>query len=331
MGLLDEEENKIDFTDDELNLNDKKRVNLFSWQGQFSPEFVYKILNKYTNENDIVFDPFVGSGTVLVESARLGLKCGGNELNYAPYTFSRFYKYCNIHDDERENNTEMKKVFEEIISIIGENKREKLITKMMNLPYSEKEVTVVQGDARNMQDIEDDFCSFVLTSPPYINVLNYHQQYRKEVEELGENVLVTAKNEIGANRKNRGNRFLTIRDYIFEMADVLGEISRICSKGGRVVFVVGRRTTVNGCEVNNSEILYQLCKMLGFEYLTRQERQFKNRFGKIITEDVVHFENTKNFNSDKSMIVEYVISVFKSLENDKNKLMIDEAISRTTV
>jgi hypothetical protein len=37
MGLLDEKENTIDFTDDELNLNDKKRVNLFSWQGQFSP------------------------------------------------------------------------------------------------------------------------------------------------------------------------------------------------------------------------------------------------------------------------------------------------------
>lgn len=331
MGLLDEKENDIDFTDDELNLTDKKRVNVFPWQGQFSPEFVYKILNKYTNENDIIFDPFVGSGTVLVEASRLGLKCGGNELNYAPYTFSRFYKYCNILGDERQNNTEMKKVFEEIISIIGENKREKLITKMMNLPYSEKEVTVVQGDARNIQDIEDDFCSFVLTSPPYINVLNYHQQYRKEVEQLGENVLMTAKSEIGANRKNRGNRFLTIRDYIFEMSDVISEISRICTKRGRVIFVVGRKTTVNGCVVNNSEIIYQLCKMLGLDYLTRQERKFKNRFGKIIIEDVIHFSNNKELTKDKSMIVNYIIQLLQSLTNDENKLMIEDAIVRTTV
>lgn len=331
MGLIDEKENRDDFNDDELNLTDRKRTNLFSWQGQFSPEFVYKILSRYTNECDVVFDPFVGSGTVLVESARLGLKCIGNELNYAPYIFSQFYRYCNISKNERQDNNEMKKIFEEIISIIGENNREKLTLKMMSLPYSKNEVVVKQGDARDMRYFEDDCCSFVLTSPPYINVLNYHQQYRKEVEQLGENVLMTAKSEIGANRKNRGNRFLTIRDYIFEMSDVISEISRICTKRGRVIFVVGRKTTVNGCVVNNSEIIYQLCKMLGLDYLTRQERKFKNRFGKIIIEDVIHFSNNKELTKDKSMIVNYIIQLLQSLTNDENKLMIEDAIVRTTV
>ena len=73
-------------------------------------------------------------------------------------------------------------------------------------------------------------------------------------------------------------------------------------------------------------------KILGVnENATEEVVASDKRFVKIITEDVIHFENTKNFNNDKHMIVEYIISVFKSLENDKNKMMIDEAISRTSV
>lgn len=44
----------------------------------------------------------------------------------------------------------------------------------------------------------------VLTSPPYINVYNYHQQYRASAEALGWDLLEVAKTEIGSNRKHPG-------------------------------------------------------------------------------------------------------------------------------
>lgn len=67
-------------------------------------------------------------------------------------------------------------------------------------------------DAR-CTSLEDDSVDGIITSPPYINVFNYHQNYRSAVELLGWRPLDAAPSEIGANRKHRGNRFLTVIQY----------------------------------------------------------------------------------------------------------------------
>ena len=65
------------------------------------------------------------------------------------------------------------------------------------------------ADARRLP-IEDDSIEGVITSPPYINVFNYHQNYRRAVELLGWKPLEASRSEIGANRKHRANRFFTV-------------------------------------------------------------------------------------------------------------------------
>ncbi|MBW4621670.1 MAG: hypothetical protein KME17_20190 [Cyanosarcina radialis HA8281-LM2] len=99
------------------------------------------------------------------------------------------------------------------------------------LPFSEKQVRVDLADARSLP-LENDRIDFVVTSPPYINVFNYHQNYRKSAEIMGWDLLKIAKSEIGSNRANRGNRFYTVVQYCLDMGDTLREISRVTKNVG---------------------------------------------------------------------------------------------------
>lgn len=158
------------------------------------------------------------------------------------------------------------------------------------LPPTPVPVEVVHADARRT-GLPDDSIDFVVTSPPYINVFNYHQRFRESVEALDWNVLKIAGSEIGSNRKHRGNRFLTVIQYCLDQVQVFHELARVCKPHARIVFVVGRESNVRGVPFLNSVLLAELCEeALGVVLLARQERSFVNRFGKNIVEDVLHFE-----------------------------------------
>jgi hypothetical protein len=83
------------------------------------------------------------------------------------------------------------------------------------LPYSNRPIISLLGDSRQLP-IAADSIDFIITSPPYINVFNYHQNYRRSAEMLGWDILDIARSEIGSNRANRGNRFLTVIQYWLE-------------------------------------------------------------------------------------------------------------------
>lgn len=121
--------------------------------------------------------------------------------------------------------------------------------------------------------------TLLITSPPYINVFNYHQKYRRSVEALGYDVLAIAKNEFGSNRKNRGNRLLTVIQYCIDMALSFKEVIRTCRDGARMIYVVGRESNVLGYSFCNSRLIFEIATQI-FEipFLLRQERVFKNRF-----------------------------------------------------
>ncbi len=134
----------------------------------------------------------------------------------------------------------------------------------------------------------------MVTSPPYINVFNYHQQYRRAVEALGWDLLAVARSEIGSNRKHRQNRFLTVIQYCLDMTDVLRELQRVCKDDARIIMIVGRESNVRKTRFFNGEIMAALTsRCVGFSLLLRQERFFMNRFGERIYEDLLHFQVRK--------------------------------------
>ena len=366
-----------DIPQGDLNIDVKTRSNLFNWNGQFSPQFIEALLKKYANKGDVVIDPFLGSGTVLAECARRGLEAYGIELNASAYFMAKTYEYSNLKLEEREKIIDkidkiISKIYyvEEIVTglkagmencedtrvsnlistliVIMDIYKNEVNFELLNvkwewlksivrtLPYSEKRIHAFQGDSRKIP-LEDSLADLLITSPPYINVLNYHQKYRRSVEALGYNVLTLAKSEFGANRKYRCNRFYTVIQYCMDIAMEMKEAVRVCKEGSRMIYVVGRESTVLGYKFCNSELVYNIATdIFGMNVILRQERVFKNRFGTMIYEDILHFENSKALISiTEDVIVEKARKIAvrmlesrkNTLEDTKNLIYINEAIS----
>jgi hypothetical protein len=165
----------------------------------------------------------------------------------------------------------------------------KLRSTVCDLSYCSQPLRVINCDARKLP-LTADSVNLVITSPPYINVFNYHQNYRRSAEALGWNLLEVAKSEIGSNRKNRGNRFLTVIQYCLEISQVFVELARVSKKDARIIFVIGRESKVRGIPFFNGRLIGLLATQSApFKLIMRQERVFKNRFGQSIFEDILHF------------------------------------------
>jgi DNA modification methylase len=203
-----------------------------------------------------------------------------------------------------------------------------------NLPYSESPIITSLGDARSL-NFGENTIDFIITSPPYINVFNYHQNYRRSAESLGWDLLKIAKSEIGSNRANRGNRFLTVIQYCLDMAVVLGELQRVCKPNSRIIFVVGYESRVLGVPFYNSDIISQLARNSGtFKLVLVQQRNFKNKFGKNIREDILHLVPNKFYIPVAEWarvarnIADQVLKEGLKLASDANKHALIEAIRK---
>lgn len=359
--------NRSEIEQGELNIENKMRSNLFNWNGQFSPQFIEALLNKYAEKGMVVIDPFLGSGTVLSECARKGLRAYGTELNASAYYMAKTYEVANLSYEDRQmiidsidrsiagiennesildsliqiintsQNTSIKNIVSTLIIVmdIYNNvvtmelltiKWEWLKQLINNLPYSKSRIRAEQGDARKMS-LPDSTADLLITSPPYINVLNYHQKYRSSVEALGYDVLKLARSEFGSNRKNRGNRFLTVIQYCIDIALSIKEAIRVCKPGSRMIYVVGRESTVLGCSFCNSELIYEMAQeIFGLDLILRQERVFKNRYGTMIYEDILHFENDKEkYQVDEKLISEKAREIAVRMLKEKKPIEKNEA------
>jgi 16S rRNA G966 N2-methylase RsmD len=157
-----------------------------------------------------------------------------------------------------------------------------------SMPYTQRECRVFHTDARSIP-LPDKSIDLVITSPPYINVFNYHQNNRAAMELVGWNLLEIARSEIGSNRKNRQNRFLTVIQYALDMLDMLQEIQRLLRLDGRAIIVVGRESNVRGISFKNGRLVAALASGgSGFRLDMLQERKFINKFGEMIYEDILH-------------------------------------------
>lgn len=51
------------------------------WTAKFIPQIPHRVIDRYAEPGDVVLDPFMGSGTTLVEAARLGHDAWGTDVN----------------------------------------------------------------------------------------------------------------------------------------------------------------------------------------------------------------------------------------------------------
>lgn len=366
---------------EKLDIIEKNRANLFAWRGQFSPQLIETILTYYCPSNSVILDPFVGSGTVLLEASYLSLEAYGFEINPAAYIMSHTYEFINdsqkkevlknlrniidqefplrifeVSDqvenlvDKLQNTRNMlpdrsKVLFDALVIILDvcknkitqefiQKKFSHLSNIITNLPYSQKPIRVGLSDARSLP-LENNQIDFVVTSPPYINVFNYHQNYRQSAEILGWDLLKIAKSEIGSNRANRSNRFYTVVQYCLDMGDILKELARVSKQQARIVLIVGQESNVLGVPFYNADIIEKIgIKAKLFQKVLRQKRKFKNKFGKVIIEDIINFINLNNQVSQE--VIEQISRevAFEVLESSRlfvsseNQLFLESAIAK---
>lgn len=162
-------------------------------------------------------------------------------------------------------------------------------TIIRSLPFNNKPCKMYHCDARNVP-LDSNEIDIIITSPPYINVFNYHQNCRSAMELADWDLLKIAKSEIGANRKHRGNRFLTVIQYSIDMLQAFIEMKRIMKNNAKIIMVIGRESKVRHVSFENYKIISAIAiGGAGFKLECRQERKFVNRFGQQIFEDILHF------------------------------------------
>lgn len=157
-------------------------------------------------------------------------------------------------------------------------------------------ITVVnQGDARKLE-IKSGSIDLVLTSPPYLNAIDYMRCSKfslvwmgykvSDIRHLrGQSVGAEAASEeasdaewvksIITDLKLRPK--LSSRDhgllarYVWDMGRALGETTRVLRAGGRAVYVVGDSTS-RGTFIRNSEIVTVVAQQHGLSLSSRQSR-----------------------------------------------------------
>lgn len=63
-----------------INKRDNSGAHKFRYHGNYVPQIAYQLLSRYTKKGDWVLDPFMGSGTTLIEAQRMGRNSIGIEL-----------------------------------------------------------------------------------------------------------------------------------------------------------------------------------------------------------------------------------------------------------
>lgn len=154
---------------------------------------------------------------------------------------------------------------------------------------------VKQGDARKL-GLASGTMDLVLTSPPYLNAIDYMRCSKFSLVWMGYNIRELRKirgESVGSEastdealdavwvktivRRLKLTPRLGARDhallsqYVWDMGRAMAEVSRVLRKGGRAVYVVGD-STVRGTFVRNSSIIAAVAELHGLERTSRQSR-----------------------------------------------------------
>lgn len=173
----------------------------------------------------------------------------------------------------------------------------KTLAKIFEKEKPKGKIKVQLGDARNMKEISDKSISAIITSPPYLNALDYMRGHKLslvwlgyKIDELGsvrsssvgvEKVPDSVADLELATELTKGITHLKklpqrkqgmIKRYALDMFGVVEESARVLEKKGKATFVVGN-SCINEIFVENALIVRNSCQMAGLRLVTQRERE----------------------------------------------------------
>ncbi|RLF06480.1 MAG: hypothetical protein DRJ64_04430 [Thermoprotei archaeon] len=167
---------------------------------------------------------------------------------------------------KRQNIPPFKEIFDRVTR--------RMIRDVDELELKPVEIYLYQGDARRMTQVGDSSVDYIITSPPYLNKIEYTKLY--EVEYLlvfGETRVNPIRSYIGMVPDSsilRKNIDYLPRDippiakaYFSDMYQVMHEMYRVLKEGGRVAMVVGQGVFPDRI-IKADEILADIALKIGF-------------------------------------------------------------------
>lgn len=160
-------------------------------------------------------------------------------------------------------------------------------------PWGGAEVEL--GDARALSSVQNGSVDAVLTSPPYLNAIDYMRGHRLSLVWLGyglEELRTIRSDSVGAERgPNHLNveafaeiesamsseplpprHTAMVRRYAEDVYRLLSETARVLKRGGEATYVVGN-SCLRGVFIRNSAGIQAAARMVGLQEISTSERQ----------------------------------------------------------
>jgi DNA modification methylase len=155
------------------------------------------------------------------------------------------------------------------------------------------------GDAKSLP-IETDSIDIIITSPPYLNAIDYLRGHKFSLVWMGHKISEirtlrsdnigseVSKQSVQNNTIQRAMQSMTnlemldnrrlgmIRRYVCDMKIVMKECARVLKKNGRAIFVIGN-SAIRGNILKNSEALIHLAKNNDFSLLSHNKRSIETQ------------------------------------------------------
>jgi hypothetical protein len=161
--------------------------------------------------------------------------------------------------------------------------------------------TISRGDARSLKSIKNSEIDVVLTSPPYLNAIDYMRGHRLSLVWLGHplsNLRQVRTNSIGAERSPNTSEsvdlfssiqesmapieLLTRRDslivarYAEDVYRLMSEVARVLKPQGKAILIVGN-SCLKGVFIRNSQGVVKAGSMAGLKLVHQIERDLPMR------------------------------------------------------
>ena len=86
------------------NFNSNDIHSLHPYPAKFPASVPYQLLKELSKPNDVILDPFCGSGTTLVEGLSFNCNVIGNDINYIALLISLFVSLSVLGQNNSSNN-----------------------------------------------------------------------------------------------------------------------------------------------------------------------------------------------------------------------------------
>lgn len=289
--------------------NQTKSVNqylthwIYPYKGKFHPQMIRALMNIIKIQNgETLFDPFVGSGTAVLEAQILGVNAIG--LDISPlcvliskvktesvdvldeikkykdfYLFKKggkepsdekvrnFYKVAEMmaHSDQSRRGKNFESSFvSDALKMIASVEDYSNAIKKHNLKIGKTKI--LEGDTRKI-NLKDESVDGIITSPPYSIALNYVANDAHSLKALGYDLDKIKEDFIGV----RGTGLNKFELYDKDMEKAYSEMYRVLKKDKYCVVVIGN-VTFQGQEINTTQNVIDYCEKIGFKTIKKMEK-----------------------------------------------------------